>query len=84
MGYGEYALTRVCIGIYTKERLIYLKIGFVAGDMKDPTRDIPRVLNVAMTIVLISFLLVNLALYTIIPIETMRETTTPIVVRQPG
>jgi hypothetical protein len=52
--------------------------------MKDPTRDIPRVLNVAMTIVVMSFVLVNIALYTIIPIETMRETTTPVVVRLSG
>jgi amino acid transporter len=49
--------------------------------MKDPTRDIPRVLNMAMTIVVVSFVLVNIALYTVIPIEAMRETTTPIVVR---
>ena len=49
--------------------------------MRDPVRDIPRVLNVAMTIVIMSFVSVNMALYTIIPIEAMRDTTTPVVVR---
>jgi amino acid transporter len=49
--------------------------------MKDPARDIPRVLNVAMTTVVVSFVLVNIALYAVIPIETMRESSTPVVVR---
>jgi hypothetical protein len=35
----------------------------------------------AMTIVVVSFVLVNIALYTVIPIEAMRETATPLVVR---
>ena len=56
------------------------QLGFVAGDMKDPVRDLPRVINTAMTIVISSFLLTNVALYMVIPIELMRDNDTPGVV----
>ena len=56
------------------------QIGFVAGEMKEPTRDLPRVINTAMTIVIIGFVLMNAALYVAIPIQKMRETNTPVTV----
>jgi len=51
--------------------------------MKDPVRDLPRVINTAMIIVVIGFSLMAVALYAVIPIQSMRETSTPIVVRIP-
>ncbi len=56
------------------------QIGFVVGDMKNPVRDLPRVINTAMTTVILSFVLVNISLYLVIPIEVMRDNDTPGVV----
>lgn len=53
--------------------LTILKLGFVAGEMKNPTRDVPRVLHSAMAIVMTGFVLVNIALYVVLPIQFMRE-----------
>ncbi|KAI9769565.1 MAG: Y+L amino acid transporter [Geoglossum umbratile] len=47
-------------------------IGFVAGEMKDPIRDLPRVTNSAMSIVVVGFVLMNAALYIVSPIESLR------------
>ncbi|CAJ2507733.1 Uu.00g089190.m01.CDS01 [Anthostomella pinea] len=38
-------------------------VGFVLGDMRDPTGDLPVVINGAMTIVISGFFLMNAALY---------------------
>jgi solute carrier family 7 (L-type amino acid transporter), member 6 len=57
-----------------------LQIGFVAGDMKDPVRDLPRVINTAMVVVIVGFVLMNIALYIAVPIQHMRETSTPAMV----
>jgi hypothetical protein len=48
--------------------------------MKDPIRDLPRVINTAMIIVIVGFVLMNMALYIAVPIQHMRETSTPVVV----
>jgi L-type amino acid transporter 6 len=56
------------------------QIGFVAGDMRDPARDLPRVINTAMAIVIIGFVLMDIALYVAVPIEAMRDNSTPAVV----
>lgn len=48
--------------------------------MKNPARDLPRVLNSAMSIVVIGFTLTVTALYIVLPISVVREKDTPIVV----
>jgi L-type amino acid transporter 6 len=48
--------------------------------MTDPVRDLPRVINWAMTIVIVGFILMDVALYIAIPIEEMRQNNTPAVV----
>jgi amino acid permease len=57
-------------------RYIRVEIGLVAGEMKDPVRDLPRVINSAMSIVITGFVLMNAALYIVLPIEKLRETDT--------
>jgi L-type amino acid transporter 6 len=57
-----------------------VKIGFVAGEMKNPTRDLPRIINSAMCIVVTGFVLMNTALYIVLPIEELREKDTVAVV----
>ncbi|KAF8866377.1 amino acid transporter [Acephala macrosclerotiorum] len=49
---------------------------YVAGDMKNPIRDLPRVINSAMVIVMVGFVLANVALYIVVPIDALRERKT--------
>jgi len=51
--------------------------------MKDPARDLPRVLNTAMAIVVTGFTLTVTSLYIVLPMSTIREKETPIAVRPP-
>ena len=41
--------------------------------MTNPRRDLPRVLNTAMIIVLTSAIMLNTALYAVLPIQVIRE-----------
>ena len=49
--------------------------------MKDPWRDLPRVINNAMIIVITLFALANIALYIVLPREVLSVTNTVAVVR---
>ena len=49
--------------------------------MKDPVRDLPRVLNSAISIVATGFTLTVTALYIVLPMSIVREKDTPVVVR---
>jgi hypothetical protein len=48
--------------------------------MRDPVRDLPHVINSSMTIAFTSFTLMVTALYVALPMSTMRENDTPVVV----
>ncbi|KAI1180803.1 amino acid/polyamine transporter I [Nemania sp. FL0916] len=50
--------------------------GFFAGDMKSPAKDLPRVINGAMMLVIIGFFLMNLSLYVCLPLDVIRESNT--------
>ena len=41
--------------------------------MTDPSRDLPRVINTAMSVAITGFVFMNVALFVVIPFETMRE-----------
>jgi hypothetical protein len=49
--------------------------------MTDSSRDIRRVLNTAMIIFIIDFVLMNTALYSVLSFQTVRERSTVAVVR---
>jgi hypothetical protein len=51
------------------------------GDMANPEGDLPVVINGAMTIVIAGFCLMNAALYTCLPMDVMRASSTVAVVR---
>ncbi|KAI1438745.1 amino acid/polyamine transporter I [Xylaria sp. CBS 124048] len=48
-------------------------VGFVAGDMKNPTRDLPIMIHGAMTLVIVGFFLMNASLYICLPFDVIRE-----------
>ncbi|KAI1262440.1 amino acid/polyamine transporter I [Xylariaceae sp. FL1019] len=49
--------------------------GFIAGDLKDPRKDIPLIINGAMTLVIVGFFLMNVSLYICLPLDVIREST---------
>ncbi|KAH8652364.1 large neutral amino acids transporter small subunit 1 [Xylariales sp. PMI_506] len=51
-------------------------VGFVLGDMANPEADLPVIINVAMTTVIIGFFAMNMALYICLPMEVIRGSTT--------
>ena len=56
-------------------------IGFVAGEVLDPAENLPRILNRAMLIVIVLFVLTVTAFYTVLPSETMQSTNAVAAVR---
>lgn len=46
-----------------KSQLTVCQVNYVTGEMRNPTRDLPRVIHTAMPIVIISYLLANVAYY---------------------
>ncbi|KAI1126045.1 amino acid/polyamine transporter I [Nemania abortiva] len=53
--------------------------GFVIGDMANPARDLPRVINGAMTLVIVGFFLMNMSLYIYLPLDVVRESKAVVV-----
>ena len=41
--------------------------------MIDPYRDLPRVINTAMSVAVSGFVIMNIALFMVVPFQTMRE-----------
>ena len=60
-----------------------LQIGFVVGEMTDAKRDLPRIMNTSMTLAISSFILMNVALFIVVPSEVVREKSTVAVVSPP-
>ena len=49
------------------------QVGFVAAEMTHPARDLPRVLNTAMSVAISGFVLMNVSLFMVLPFEQMRQ-----------
>ena len=49
-------------------------VGFIAGEVLDPINNIPMILNRAMLIVIVLFILTVTAFYTVLPLKTMQNT----------
>jgi L-type amino acid transporter 6 len=83
--YGGWETVSTAFSVQIDSRISLImrnkQIGFVAGDMKDPVRDLPRVINTAMTTVITGFVLMNTALYVCVPMKTLRENSTVAVVK---
>ncbi|KAJ2989752.1 hypothetical protein NUW58_g2474 [Xylaria curta] len=50
--------------------------GFVVGDMDNPAKDLPIVINGAMTLVIVGFFLMNASLYICLPFDMIQESRT--------
>ncbi|KAL8792334.1 MAG: hypothetical protein Q9195_005037 [Heterodermia aff. obscurata] len=49
-------------------------VGFIAGEVLDPINNIPMILNRAMLIVIVLFILTVTAFYKVLPLKTMQNT----------
>lgn len=49
---------------------------YVAAEMKNPRRDLPRVIHIAMPVVIVAYLLANLSYYAVLTSEEMTTSTT--------
>ena len=49
-------------------------VGFIAGEVLDPIYNIPTIINRAMLIVIVLFILTVTAFYTVLPLNTMQNT----------
>lgn len=58
--------------------------GFVIGEMENPAKDLPIVINGAMTLVIVGFSLMNVSLYLCLPFDVVRESKAVVVVSCPS
>jgi amino acid transporter len=56
------------------------QMGFMVGEMKNPHKDLPTVLNTAMVITIPTFTLIPIAFYLCLPLDIINSTPTLAVV----
>ncbi|KAK3370185.1 amino acid permease-domain-containing protein [Podospora didyma] len=49
---------------------------YVVGEFRNPSRDLPRVIHTAMPLVIISYLLANIAYFLVLPLKTINSSNT--------
>lgn len=52
------------------------KTNYVVGEFRNPSRDLPRVIHTAMPLVIVSYILANVAYFFVLPLETINSTNT--------
>ncbi len=53
-----------------------MQTNYVVGEFRNPSRDLPRVIHTAMPLVIISYLLANVAYFLVLPLETINSSNT--------
>ncbi|KAK3896951.1 amino acid permease-domain-containing protein [Staphylotrichum tortipilum] len=49
---------------------------YVVGEFRNPSRDLPRVIHTAMPLVIVSYLLANIAYFLVLPLDTINSSNT--------
>jgi len=49
---------------------------YVVGEFRNPSRDLPRVIHTAMPMVIVSYILANVAYFLVLPLKTINSTNT--------
>lgn len=49
---------------------------YVVGEFRNPTRDLPRVIHTAMPLVILSYILANVAYFFVLPLKTINSSNT--------
>jgi amino acid transporter len=53
-----------------------LKTNYVVGEFRNPSRDLPRVIHTAMPLVILSYILANVAYFFVLPLSTLNSSNT--------
>lgn len=53
-----------------------LQTNFVVGEFRNPSRDLPRVLHTAMALVILSYVLANVAYFLVLPVDVINGSNT--------
>ncbi|CAG8476925.1 6668_t:CDS:2 [Ambispora gerdemannii] len=70
---GDYALAFYS-GLWAYDG--WNNVNFVAGEMKNPSRDLPRVIMLGLPMVIVFYLLANVAYYAVLPSNIVKNTNT--------
>ncbi|CAG8959487.1 hypothetical protein HYFRA_00001385 [Hymenoscyphus fraxineus] len=49
---------------------------YVVGEFRNPTRDLPRVIHTAMPLVILSYIMANIAYFFVLPLDTINSSNT--------
>jgi hypothetical protein len=60
--------------------ILIWQIGFIAGEVQLPEKNLPAIINTAMPIVIVSFVGINLALFAVLDKESLSSTNAVAVV----
>ncbi|TGZ80993.1 amino acid transporter [Ascodesmis nigricans] len=72
-GVGEYAIA-LYAGLWAFDG--WDNVNYVTGEMRSPSRDLPRVIHTAMPLVILFYLLANTAYYLVLPATTISSSNT--------
>jgi amino acid transporter len=56
--------------------LIHYKVNYVAGEFINPQKDLPRTIHTSLSMVLLSYLLANIAYFFVLPLATINSSNT--------
>jgi amino acid transporter len=54
----------------------YLQVNYVTGEFINPTRDLPRVIHTSLPLVIVSYLLANMAYFLVLPTSIINKSNT--------
>ena len=57
-------------------KLTWLQTNYVVGEFVNPSRDLPRVINTSMPLVIVSYVLANMAYFLVLPLERINSSQT--------
>lgn len=55
---------------------VWSQTNYVVGEFRNPSRDLPRVIHTAMPMVIVSYILANVAYFLVLPLKTINSTNT--------
>lgn len=56
--------------------LTFLETNYVVGEFRNPSRDLPRVIHTAMPLVILSYILANVAYFFVLPLSAINSSNT--------
>ena len=67
---------RILASTNCRDSLTSVQVNYVVGEFQNPNRDLPRVLHTSMALVVVSYLLANIAYFLVLPLEVIESSNT--------